>query len=162
MAAVVRSVAATQPEDMAELRLLIELPALRKLADRGLSDQELELVGKLASATMRAARTGNVLGYLHADMAFHLCLLELTGDPALSDIARVMLAPAQGCTPNAEGSDQLMASEASEHGELVGMFGDGMVSAADRLLRLHLSRRSAGRPTSARLAEPDSNSAGGA
>ena len=162
MAAPVRCLAGTQPEDIAELRLLLELPALRKLADRGLSDQELELVRKLARATMRAARSGDVLSYLQADIAFHRCLLELTGDPALSDIARLMLAQDRVCAPDGEGSEQIMARDASEHGELVGMLGDGMVSAADHLVRLHLARPSASRPTSPLPAEPGFNGDAGA
>jgi len=132
------------PTDLAELRQLIELPGLRKLADRGLSDQELALVRKLADATMRSARSGDVLGYLRADMVFHLCLLELTGDPALSEIARLLLTPVPVQVARAEQSD-FLTHEAREHRELVGLLAEGLVSASDDLLRLHLSRLSAGR-----------------
>jgi hypothetical protein len=48
MTAGVHRSAATRQGDLTELRLLIELPALRKLADRGLSYQELALIRKLA------------------------------------------------------------------------------------------------------------------
>jgi DNA-binding GntR family transcriptional regulator len=132
--------AETQPRDPTELRLLVELPALRKLADRGLSDQELAVVRKLAEATMRSARGGDVLGYLRADMVFHLYLLELTGDPALSEVARLLLAPGGLPAPRIEGSGHLMAAGAREHCELVNMLTDDMVSAADDLLRHHISR----------------------
>lgn len=67
MAARVRPSAANQPRDLTELRLLVELPALRRLADRGLSDQELAVIRELADATMRSARNGDVPGYLYAD-----------------------------------------------------------------------------------------------
>jgi DNA-binding GntR family transcriptional regulator len=140
LAASMRYFPATRPADLAELRLLIELPALRRLADRGLADEELGLARTLAASTMRAARNGDVLGYLRADMVFHLYLLELAGDPVLSDLARLLLAPDRVCASNAEQSELLMAREALEHAELVGMFADGMVSAADHLLRLHLYR----------------------
>jgi DNA-binding GntR family transcriptional regulator len=138
--------AETQPVDLSELRLLLELTAVRKLADRGLSSQELELTGRLADATMRSARHGDVPGYLRADLTFHLCLLELTSDPAVRDVARLVLAPDRGHASRAEGSGHLMVRAAREHRELVGMLADGLVSAADDLLRLHLSRRPAGRP----------------
>jgi DNA-binding GntR family transcriptional regulator len=154
MAASVRYLVATRREDLAELRLLIELPALRRLADRGLSDEELALVRQLAEATARAARGGDVLGYLRADMVFHLSLLELTGDPALSDVARILLAPERASAPDAQKSNDLMAREAREHNELIGMFADGMVAAADHLLRTHLARLPAGGPTPALPAEP--------
>jgi DNA-binding GntR family transcriptional regulator len=162
MAASFRHFPATRPAELAELRLLIELPALRRLANRGLSDEELALASKLADATMRAARSGDVPGYLRADMIFHLCLLELTGDPAVCDVARLVLAPDRRCVPGAGQYDLLLAREAREHRELVAMCAEGMVSAADHLLRLHLSRRSAGRATPARLAEPQLVGAAGA
>jgi hypothetical protein len=50
-----RQTAAARPRDPTELRLLIELPALRKLADRGLSDEELAMTRQLADATMGRA-----------------------------------------------------------------------------------------------------------
>ncbi len=140
MAARVRPSAANQPRDLTELRLLVELPALRRLADRGLSDQELAVIRELADATMRSARNGDVPGYLYADMVFHLYLLELTGEAARSEIARLLLAPGPGHAPPAEESGHLMATAAREHRELVGMLTDDMVSAADDLLRKHVSR----------------------
>jgi len=143
MAASCRYFPATQSADLAELRLLIELPALRRLADRGLSGEELALITKVADATIRAARSGDVAGYLRADMVFHLYPLELTGDAAAVDVARLLLAPDPGREPSAEASDLAMVRDAREHRELVGMCADGMVSTADRLLRLHLSRLSA-------------------
>jgi DNA-binding GntR family transcriptional regulator len=157
-----RYLPAIQPADLAELRLLIELPALRRLADRGLSDHELGLATKLADRTMRAARNGDVLDYLRADMVFHLSLLELTGDPALSDLARLLLAPARMGASSAGEPELLMAREAREHAELVSMFRDGMVSAADQLLRLHLARLRVGSTASVRLAEPESKVTTGA
>jgi DNA-binding GntR family transcriptional regulator len=150
----VRSHAAAGPQDLAELRLLVELSALRRLADRGLSDQELAVVRNLAEATARAARSGDVLGYLRADMVFHLYLLELSGDPALSDIAQLLLVPDRASAPSPEDSGSLLEREAREHRDLIGMLADGMVSAADNLLRLHLSRQLAGRPAPAHLAPP--------
>jgi DNA-binding GntR family transcriptional regulator len=149
MATRVRRSAAARPRDLTELRLLVELPALRKLADRGLSDHELAVIRKLANATMRSARDGDVLGYLQADMVFHLYLLELTGDSALSEVARLLLAPAAVSAPRAEESGHFMAVGAHEHCELVNMLTDDRLSAADDLLRHHVSRPPASRPAPA-------------
>jgi DNA-binding GntR family transcriptional regulator len=156
MAAVIGCPTAIQPRELTELRLLLELPALRKLADRGLSDQELAVIRKLADATMRSARSGDVLGYPQADMVFHLYLLELTGDPGLSEVARVLLARGPMRAPRAEESGHLMAAGAREHYELVNMLTDDMVSAADDLLRHHVSRLWVGWPAPAR-GSPDRN-----
>jgi DNA-binding GntR family transcriptional regulator len=163
MAASVRYLAPTKPADLAELRHLIELPALRRLADRGLSDQELAMVRKLARATVRSARDGDVPGYLRADRVFHLYLLDLTDDPDLSEVARLLLAPGRVRAPHGDPSGDpngnphgdlhgdprgeepghLMAREASEHCELVDMLVNDRMTAADDLLRLHLARRPA-------------------
>jgi DNA-binding GntR family transcriptional regulator len=161
MVASVRRCAAAQPGELTELRLLIELPALRRLADRGLSDRELALVTKLADDTARSARSGDVLGNLRADIVFHLFLLELTGDPEIARIARLLLSPDRLCAPRAGEPGYLMVREAREHHELAGLLADGMVSAADDLLRLHLSRLSADRTAPARIAGPESISCAG-
>jgi DNA-binding GntR family transcriptional regulator len=159
MTASMRPVPATLPADLMELRALVELPAVRRLARRGLSDDELALAAKLADATQRTARSADVPGYLEADMAFHLGLLELTGDPGLSQLAPVLVASDVLRPARAEEPGDLMAREAREHRELVRMLADGMVSAADHLLRLHLSRRADGRAdggaNAARVAEPE-------
>jgi DNA-binding GntR family transcriptional regulator len=160
MAASIRFRPATSAEDVAELRLLIELPAVRRLADRGLSDQELSLLQQLADATMRAARGRDVPDYCRTDVAFHLGLLELTSEPTHLQVARLLLASDRTRPP--EFSYYLMAREAREHSELVGLLADGLVSAADHVLRLHLSRGPASRPASAHLAQPESLSAAGA
>lgn len=157
MATRVRCSAAARPRDMTELRLLLELSALRKLADRGLSDSELAVVRKLADATMRSARSGDVLGYLHADMVFHLYLVELTGDPARSEVARLLLAPESGPAPRVAESGHPMVAEAREHHELVNMLADDRVSTANDLLRHHVSRPWVGRrPPAPVLAGPES------
>jgi DNA-binding GntR family transcriptional regulator len=149
MATEVRRSAAAQPSDLTELRLLVELPALRKLADRGLSDHELAAFRRLADTTMRSARDGDVRGYLRADMVFHLYLLELTSNPALSGVARLLLAPSTVPAPRDEESGQLMIADAREHGELVDLIASELVSAADDLLRHHVSRPWGGRPAPA-------------
>jgi DNA-binding GntR family transcriptional regulator len=147
---------ATQPRDLTELRLLVELPALRRLADRGLSDQELAVIRELADATTRLARDGDVPGYLHADMVFHLYLVELTGDRPRSEIARLLLASGPLHPPPAEESGHLMAAGAREHRELVDMLTEDLVSAADDLLRHHVSRLGLADGHSAALAWPES------
>jgi DNA-binding GntR family transcriptional regulator len=130
-------------EDRAELRRLIELSALRRLADRGLSDQEYLVAKKLADATVRSARGGDVLGFHRADLMFHRSLLELIEDPALAEIAAALLVPAEAEAEAETTTETDLLREAHEHAELIAMVADGRIGAADSLLRLHLSRRGA-------------------
>jgi hypothetical protein len=150
MAKTARHSAATGPRDPTELRLLIEVPALRQLADRGLSDEELAMIRQLASATVGPALRGDVAGYLQADMTFHLCLLELTGDPALSRVARRLLAAGPEYGPHDAEPGRRMAAGAREHREIVDLLADDSVNAAEDLLRHHVARPGARRPGSPR------------
>jgi DNA-binding GntR family transcriptional regulator len=129
---------ATQPEGVTDLRLLVELSALRKLAERGLSDDELSTARALADATMRSARSGDVFGYLRADMAFHLCLVDLASDADLSEAARLVLAAAAGHVQRVRESGQLTAAGARQHRELIDRLADDRVRAAEDLLRNHI------------------------
>jgi hypothetical protein len=140
-----------QPPDLTELRLLVELSALRKLAERGLRDEELAVIRKLADATMRSALSADVADYLKADTDFHAGLLELAGDPALPEIGRTLLAAGDGHLPWTEEAGHFMRTGASEHGELVNMLARDMGGVADDLLRHHISR-----PAPAPLAGPES------
>jgi DNA-binding GntR family transcriptional regulator len=138
---------ATQAEGITDLRLLVELSALRTLAERGLSDKERSTVRALADATMRSARSGDVFGYLRADMAFHLYLVDLAADAELSEVARLVLAATAGHAQRVRESGQLMAAGAREHRELIDRLADDRVRAAEDLLRNHICA-----PTAARSA----------
>jgi len=145
MASGVRCLDETQARDLLELRLLVELRALRRLADRGLSDQELAVMRDLANATMRSALGGDTLGYLQTDMSFHLHLLELTDDRALVEAGQPLLAPNPRHVPTAEEYGHLAAAGARDHCQLVTMLAEDLMSAADDLLRQHISGSLPGR-----------------
>jgi DNA-binding GntR family transcriptional regulator len=130
---------ATHARDVAELRTLIELPALRKLADRGLTDEELATSRRLARATVRSARRGDLPGYLEADAAFHLYLLRLTGNPVLPEVARLLLGVRAAHRRTGGELAQRMEIGAGEHGEIVALLADDMVSGASEMLRHHVA-----------------------
>jgi DNA-binding GntR family transcriptional regulator len=129
----------TDPRAVAELRTLIELPALRKLADRGLTGEELATSRRLACATVRSARRGDLPGYLEADAAFHLYLLGLTSNPVLGEVARLLLGIRAAHRRTGGGRAQRLETGAVEHGEIVALLADDMVSAASEMLRHHVA-----------------------
>lgn len=129
----------THPRDAAELRTLIELPALRKLAERGFTDEEFAVSGRLARATVRSACNGDLPGFLEADAVFHLYLLGLTSDPIAGEVARLLLDARVAHGPAGRELAQRMGVGGGEHGEIVALLADGMVSAASEMLRRHVA-----------------------
>jgi DNA-binding GntR family transcriptional regulator len=146
MSASARSSVAAQPRGPAELRLLLELRALRRLAERGFSAEELAMSRQLASATMRPALRGDAAGYRQAERIFHLYLFELTADCAASEVARLLLSLDVGRGPAGQELGRRMVAGASEHREIVDLLADHMVSAAGDLLRHHVVQHWAVRP----------------
>jgi DNA-binding GntR family transcriptional regulator len=134
--------------EMIELRLLVEIPAVRKVADQGVSDSELAALQRLAAATMACARDGDILGYINADLAFHLYLLELAGNRQLVEVVRVLRSRSRLYGLRDSDFARFMRQNAREHLDLVGLIADGRVSAIDDLLRRHLSAIAAGWPAS--------------
>lgn len=139
--------------DVIELRSLVELSALRRLAERGLRDEDMEAMRRLAAATMRSALSSDGRGYRRADVAFHRQLLALTGDRALLQAGRSLVAASveprpcadQGPCAHPGQSAGLAANGAREHAQLLTMLADDDWSAADDLLRRHIAGSPPGR-----------------
>jgi DNA-binding GntR family transcriptional regulator len=132
--------------DMIELRILIEIPAVRKVTYQGVSDAQLSQLRRAAQATQVPARRGDILGYINADMSFHLHLLDLAGNTQLTELVRILRSRSRLHGLREEDGIPFMTANADEHLELVSMIADGRSSDVDDLLRLHLSRIAAGWP----------------
>lgn len=75
------------PEDLDEifeLRLLLEVPAVKALATTDLTEQR-SILDELVRATEESAADGDVNRFLAADREFHLALIELHGNRRLVD-----------------------------------------------------------------------------
>jgi DNA-binding GntR family transcriptional regulator len=132
--------------EMIELRLLIEIPAVRKVTDQGVSDSELDALQRLAVATTAPARHDDILGYINADLAFHLHLLDLADNGQLVEVVRILRSRSRLHGLRDKDSVAFMVESADEHLELVNLIADGRVTAVDDLLRRHISRITAGWP----------------
>ncbi|MEU7046649.1 GntR family transcriptional regulator [Streptomyces varsoviensis] len=101
--------------ELAEIRALLEVPAMLRLARTG-QGVDWAALRPLADATATAAARGDRAGYAEADRAFHRALLALTGNHQLvlitDDLHRRSQAPAPH-TPSARPAD-LMA-DAADH-----------------------------------------------
>ncbi|MER5214451.1 GntR family transcriptional regulator [Streptomyces sp. NPDC002838] len=103
--------------ELAEVRALIEVPVMLRLAGTVPAERWAEL-RPLAEVTVRAASSGCRATYAESDRAFHRALLALAGNEQLVQIAEDLHRRAQwplvGGPPGARGRAELLA-DAAEH-----------------------------------------------
>ncbi|MGW4026565.1 GntR family transcriptional regulator [Streptomyces sp. NPDC005009] len=107
--------------ELAEIRALIEVPVMMRLA-RTVSVERWAELRPLAEATVRAASSGCRATYAEADRAFHRAVLGLAGNEQLVRIAEDLHRRAQwplvGGAPGGRGRAELVA-DAHEHTALL-------------------------------------------
>ncbi|PGH47963.1 hypothetical protein CRI70_25665, partial [Streptomyces sp. Ru87] len=81
--------------ELAEVRALLEIPVLLRLAQGGQPEQWDEL-RPYAAATVAAAARGDRAGYAEADRAFHQALLTLSGNRQLALVGDALHRRMQG------------------------------------------------------------------
>ncbi|KAD3455950.1 FCD domain-containing protein [Arthrobacter yangruifuii] len=73
-------------QEVYDLRMMIEVPAVMKVAGKGLTHEQQETVRHLAQATVEAAQPDRLPEYLDADQAFHMGIVGLLRNRRLNDI----------------------------------------------------------------------------
>ena len=125
-------------DNIAQIRMLIEVPIMSQIAPR-LTAAAFEKLTVAAEAIERAAADGDVLEYLDADRRFHVALISAIGNPRLTDLVDRLRRQARlfGLMDLAK-SGRLMAS-ARDHRKLLDMIRAGDTQAAENLMRAHIS-----------------------
>lgn len=125
--------------DILEVRLLLEVPTVKRIADEGVAHAALARLRKLATATVDCATQHDVPGHLAADLQFHLELLALGDNPEIVENVRMLRSRARlyGLT-SADRHDILLRSS-REHGQLVKLIAAGDPAGAEKLMRDHIS-----------------------
>jgi DNA-binding GntR family transcriptional regulator len=124
-------------DEIFELRLLLEVPTLGRLAG-AITGADAERYAALAADIVSAAEHGDLPRFLDSDRRFHLGLLGLLGNQRLVDfVDRLRL---QSRLP---GLDVLAASgalvvTAQEHVEIVDALVEGVSKKVERLMTRHL------------------------
>lgn len=121
--------------DVFELRLLLEVPSMGRLArmDIASSKDELEQLVAATEATVDDANE-----FLARDRDLHLHLLALHGNGRLLDMVRVLRDQTRLYGLGTGDSRQLRVEAAHEHRQLVAHILEGDARAAERLMRKHL------------------------
>ncbi|MET9449367.1 GntR family transcriptional regulator [Streptomyces cinerochromogenes] len=122
--------------ELAEVRALIEVPVLLRLARTVPAERWAEL-RPLAEETLRAAASGCPATYAESDRAFHRALLALAGNEQLVRIAEDLHRRAQW-PPVRRGRAELLA-DAAEHAALLDALAAGDVDVVRGLVREHFA-----------------------
>ncbi len=125
-------------DELYDLRLMLEVPAMRRLATRP-EQLEVQRLRQLARAMVDQARRKDVADFLWTDRSFHLAVMEGLGNRQLVEMVarlrdRTRLA---GITGMAESG--VLVETAREHLELLEAFAARDGRRAEQWMRRHLS-----------------------
>jgi DNA-binding GntR family transcriptional regulator len=124
-------------DEIFELRLLLELPAIRQAAGRLTPEFVAECAGYV-EATKKSAAVGDLIGFLSADKEFHLRMLAPLENQRLVDqISRLRdQARLPGLQSLAEAGTLVVAAD--EHDRILAAVEKGNADVAEKRLRSHL------------------------
>jgi DNA-binding GntR family transcriptional regulator len=124
-------------DEISELRLMLEVPAMRKVVERA-SDAQLAALDPVVDAIESNADAGDLAGFLTADRRFHLTLLELTKNDRLTRLVAQLRDQTrlQGLKPLAE--QRRLTASAREHRGILLALQARDAAAAEELMRAHL------------------------
>lgn len=125
-------------DELAEIRAMLEVPAVLRLA-RTVPPERWDELRPYAEDTVSMAAHGDRIAYAEADRAFHSALLELTGNRQLVAVAEEVHLRAQRSAvrvaPVPRTTDLL--AEAADHFALLDALADQDLSTVEKLVRGH-------------------------
>jgi len=132
----VTDVSVDELRELGEVRVLLEAPPMRQLAG-ALPAPLVSRLRSLADEILASARESRFEDYLAADTAFHIELLEQTGNSRLVSVVRELRQQTRLVGLVNLDADALIDS-ALEHGRILDVLVDGDGAAAERLMRHHI------------------------
>jgi DNA-binding GntR family transcriptional regulator len=124
-------------DEISQLRLMLEVPSMRIVAERA-SDQQLHGFRDIVEQIEATAAAADVAGFLLADRAFHLGMLELTGNRRLVRLVAQLRDQTRiaGITALAREGD--LAKSAAEHRDILDALEERDADKAQQLMKRHL------------------------
>jgi DNA-binding GntR family transcriptional regulator len=122
---------------LAEVRQLLESPAIEALARRFPHDQ-LDSLTVLAQQIVDGADRGDLGAYLEADLRFHLALLRLCGNEILVEVVAELRSRTRLSGLRALLESGQLAVSAHEHLELLRLLAEGDSPGARALMTRHI------------------------
>ncbi len=121
-----------------DLRLLLEVPVVRRLAEAGVDPAALDALRPIAAAIEDAVRRRDVIAHVTLDLEFHLGLLALAGNPRLVEIVRSLRQGSRlyGLRTLSDAPGVFAAFH--EHAELLDQVAARDADGAESLMRRHI------------------------
>ncbi len=127
----------TDLDEVYQLRLLLEVPAMVQLAERGIAAERERLTG-LAEEIERAAADRDVIRFLETDRAFHLELLALQGNRRLVSIVANLRDQTRLYGLKMLAQQDMLGASAVEHRQLLAAIDAGDTERVSQLTHAHL------------------------
>jgi len=124
-------------DDITELRALIEVPPVARLAAT-IEAADIETLRPLAQAIVDGAAEGDLISYLEADRHFHLHLLGLTGNPRLVEVVGDLRAQTRLYGLGQLAEQGTLIASAAEHHELLDALAAHDEKRTEALMRRHI------------------------
>jgi DNA-binding GntR family transcriptional regulator len=125
-------------DELAELRMLLEVPTVRRLAETGVAPEALAELRELAKGIEKAAADNDLIAHVTIDLDYHCKLLALAGNKHLVEIVRSLKARSRITgLRNLADTGQLVPS-AHEHTQILDMIAAGDADGAERVMRNHI------------------------
>jgi DNA-binding GntR family transcriptional regulator len=126
-------------DELSELRALIEVPTVRRIAEAGVAPEVLAALRPLAAEIESAAARGDLIAHVAADMEFHLRLLALAGNGHLVETVRSLRARSRIYGLRSLADRDALVPSAHEHAELLDLLAARDAAGAERLMRRHIA-----------------------
>jgi DNA-binding GntR family transcriptional regulator len=124
-------------DELTEIRRLIEVPTVARLADAGRA-ADFERLRPVAEEIVAAAEAGDLLAYVTADLRFHLELLSLSGNAHLVEVVRDLRTRARLYGLSQLSQRGMLADSAREHLALLDALKGGDEGAAGLIMGGHI------------------------
>jgi DNA-binding GntR family transcriptional regulator len=125
-------------DELAELRMLIEVPTVRRIAEIGVAPERIKELRPLALGIERAAVDQDLIAHVTIDLEFHCKLLALAGNHQLVDTIRTLKTRSRisGLKDLADANKLVPSSR--EHAEILDMIESRNADAAEELMCHHI------------------------
>ncbi|MEU4547826.1 GntR family transcriptional regulator [Nonomuraea dietziae] len=124
-------------DELTEIRQLIEVPTIARLADSSRAE-EFELLRPVAQEIVDAAERADLLAYVDADLRFHVELLALSGNAHLVEVVRDLRNRARLYGLSQLSERGTLTDSAREHLDLLDALKAGDRSEAERIMGEHI------------------------